>query len=96
MPELLAWNFYREVVELVRRPTAMRKIHYFSVGHQFFKISPILSLFMTGAENLFIYWSGKRQFQQIYQTGKRPGRISLGHLDKVYQNLELSKSKSKV
>ena len=51
---------------------------------------------MTGAENLFIYWSGKRQFQQIYQTGKRPGRISLGHLDKVYQNLELSKSKSKV
>ena len=49
MPELLAWNFYREVVELVRRPTAMLKIHYFSVGHQFFKISPsIKSIYDRG------------------------------------------------
>ena len=39
---------------------------------------------MTGAEDLFLYWPGRhilrpgKQFQQIYQPGKPPGRISPG------------------
>ena len=48
------------------------------------------SLFMTGVGNLFIYWLGRHnlgpgwQFQGIYQQRKLPGRISQGHLTRVY------------
>ena len=45
---------------------------------------------MTGEENLFFYWLGRhilgsrRQFQQMYRTEEPPGRISPGHLDRVF------------
>ena len=45
---------------------------------------------MTGVGNLFIYWLGRHnlgpgwQFQEIYRQRKPPGRISPGHLSRVY------------
>ena len=46
---------------------------------------------MAGVESLFIYWPERhnlglgRQFQQIHPPRKPPGRISPGHLGKVWQ-----------
>ena len=69
------------------------KILYFSGATTFSKHHRGWSLFMTGVENLFIYWPGRhnlgprRQFQQLYWPGKSPGCIFLGHLNRVLKSL---------
>ena len=66
--KLLIGNLMSQIAELFRRPRTMLKIFYFSGDHQFFqKLLGIKFFFMTGVENVFIYWQGRHNL--------RPGRI---------------------
>ena len=89
--ELLIRNLWSQVAGLVGRPRTILKIFYFIGGHQFFQISPGIKSLNDRGRKLIHLLAGRhnlgpgRQFQQIYWRGKPPGRISPGHLDRVYK-----------
>ena len=88
--EPLKRSLYSQIAELVRKTRTMFKIFSFSEGQKFSQTSPGIKLLHDRGKNPFIYWPRRhnlgtgRQFQQIYWPRKPPGRISLGHLDRVY------------
>ena len=89
--ELLIRNLWSQVAGLVGRPRTILKIFYFIGDHQFFQISPGIKSLNDRGRKLIHLLAGRhnlgpgRQFQQIYWRGKPPGRISPGHLDRVYK-----------
>ena len=70
--ELLTQNLKSQVAKLVRRPSIMLKMLYFSGGYQFFQISPGIKSRYERVQKSFIYWPGRHnlgpewQFQEIY------------------------------
>ena len=79
--ELLIRNIYSQVAELVQRPSTLLKILCFSETNNFPKYYWEKSFFMTGLENLFIYWQRSYNLRPGMQC--QPGRILPALLDRM-------------
>ena len=88
--ELLIQNLYSWVAELVQSPSTMLKILCCSGATTFSKYYQGKSLFITGQENLIIYWHRRYNLRPGRQC--QPGRILPGQLDRMYVCSTLSTS----
>ena len=63
--EHLIWNLYSRLAELVHSPSTMLKILCFSGATTVSKYYKGKNLFMTGQENLIIYWHRRYKWDQV-------------------------------
>ena len=80
--ELLIRNVQSQVAELVQEPSALLKILCFRRANNFPRRYRGKSLFMTGLENLIIYWEGSYNLGAGMQF--QPGCILPALLNRMY------------